>query len=163
MTAGGDFQWRILWRHSGTAFMWGLLLSISPQMLLQNWDLWESWGQILRMGVFSFFSSSQGGWHTVPHPTFVSILRIFRLIRQNDGGKDSTLDPLLIAFCWFMFGPVCFINWIHCLVLEFYCFVLFCCCFNWVVFLGWLWSQHKICCSHMVKPFLLHLFFLIFY
>ena len=128
MTAGGDFQWRILWRHSGTAFMWGLLLSISPQMLLQNWDLWKSWGQILQMGVFSFFSSSQGGWHTVPHPTFVSILRIFRLIRQNDGGKDCTLDSLLFDFCWFLFGPVCFVDRIHCLGLEFFCFcfVLFC-------------------------------------
>lgn len=141
--AGGDFQWWILWRHSGTAFVWGSMLCLPLGAAHEVSLLDKLRGRFYEWGVNSFLSS-KGGWHTVPHSTLVHILRISRLIWSNEVGKGRYTRSLPYN-CLLFHGWTCMFQGLNTLAgLQGFFF------FNWVFFPGLLLPEHQVCCHYMV-------------
>lgn len=76
------------------------LLSVSPQMLLMKRALWTRQGQNLGRGVLYLLKHFRVGGILYLIQLFFHF-KEFQLGWPKAGGKAGTLDPLLIAICYF--------------------------------------------------------------
>lgn len=159
--AGGDFQWWILWRHSGTAFVWGSMLCLPLGAAHEVSLLDKLRGRFYEWGVNSFLSS-KGGWHTVPHSTLVHILRISRLIWSNEVGKGRYTRSLPYN-CLLFHGWTCMFQGLNTLAgLQVFFLIEFSsqgyCCLS-IRYVAIIWSyffsckpSFPSCCLYLMTP-----------